>query len=311
MTNEENLSNLGELSRILILGEGSLYINKVKKLLLATPPDKLSSFILIGDVFLFKSVVYYIRLFKKDPQMTTLINHPEFSIEALERIIIYLHFQYSIRDMAIEDIFPEQLPPIEKNRILELLIQAKHIQNDYRIIMNLMSQLDRDMLERYIKEQENPVSYLGNMIRYIPEQTLKDFLYRNSDLYGYLKLFFVYSPEADQEIADTLMSYEQDIEEAMRTLIFAKKLKENKAKFPIKKHDTERISTIINQLRIMDDPEKSMNLLANQGAFLDETEYTIVKNILLNPQFSDILASVPSFSNNDLKLFLESDLHFF
>ena len=84
---DEKSSPLAELSRLLIMGEGAHYVNRVRRLLFAIPPAKLADFLLSVDHYLFKSIMYYLQLFRRLPETSELINSPEFSAQALEKVV--------------------------------------------------------------------------------------------------------------------------------------------------------------------------------------------------------------------------------
>lgn len=304
---------LEELSRILITGDGGFYLQHVRETLVRVNPADLSRFILDCDEFLFRSILYYIRLFRKEEAIARIVNDEAFSIEALERILLAIHLQYMIRGISVDELFEEQLFALNQERILDLLVNGEYIPIDQRISLNLIARLDREHLEKFIHARSNPIPYLGNLIKGLPEDVRRDFLFRNPELYGYLKLFFEFDENADQEVYNILMGYSDDIEEAIRTLVISKKFSsetENQT-FTGINLSAERLQKIIDDLKHVNDRERALELLHERHIFVDEREYLIVKNILMNPYFSDILDAIPEFQDQDLDMLKGTDLKFF
>lgn len=304
----ETEDDLALLAQMLLAGEGQYYVNRVRKLLAGVAPARLSDFVLEIDHYLFKLVVYFLRLFRREEAIEALINDPRFSTRALERIVVYLHYNLMVR---YEEEEPEScllsLPPLRQERIFDLLATGAYVPRDRALSMLLMGRLDRKSLDRLVREMPEPMNFLGDLVRGFPEEQLRSFLCKNPDLFGYLKAFFSIG-NPDPGIQNILVGHQQAVEETVRTLQRARRLQ---AEHPPGSRDVERIAAVLRELRASNDPVGALEVLEERDFFEDEREKQIVKNVLLNPQFADILGALPDFSEEELALFEGEDLVFF
>ena len=314
---------LAELSRMLIMGEGNFYINRIKTILIGVPPAKFAEFLLAADHYLFKSTVYYLRLFRTLPEIAGILNSPDFTLAALEKIVVYLHFNLQILEKPVDGIFGEQLPELSQEKYLALLLESRHVIRDHRICLNIVSRMNKESLDRFVNEKDNAIQILGEIIKQFPGETLKNFLYQNAELYGFLKLFFEYGSDSDQEVLELLEKYRDEVEEAVKIMFVAKNFSEENeyagAPEPPRpltpaegdefietdvQVDAGRIMGIVAELKSARNIEQAIELMDEKHGFQSVAEKHIVRNILINPHFRDILDSLPEMSGDEFK-FLE------
>lgn len=311
---EVRVNSTTMLIQAIILGEDVMLLHRVRDLMVQQNPAELSRILIEGDHYLFKSILYYLRLFRKEPAIHELINSEEFEIAALERIVFYLHYRYRVDELPVEDIFTIQFPFLDQNSYLRLLIHGEFVSRDPIISLNILSHLDRKRIDDFLKDYPDPIQFLGNLIKKLSGDMLDAFLYKNSELYGYLRLFFQNPEHSDSEVISILIEQEDKVRESLKTLRMAEYFREMK-KDATGNHsdhiDASRIYDIVNNLRQMDDVRSAINLMVEKKAFLNPSEKLIVSNLMLNPMYDDLLEAIPEMSHEELEMFGEDDLLFF
>ncbi len=303
---DEKSSPLAELSRLLIMGEGAHYVNRVRRLLFAIPPAKLADFLLSVDHYLFKSIMYYLQLFRRLPETSELINSPEFSAQALEKVVVYFQYNSAIQEIALEKIFTSHIPPLSQEKVLQLLLEIKSTARDHHLCLNIISLLDKEHLDIYIQQKPDAIKFLGEMITRYPQEMLRNILFQNPNLYGYLKLFFEYGDQANAGIIELLDKHESEMQEAIKATIMAKKLSDEKVELEYPAVDPRRVYRIIAELRDVENVASVLEILDNQGAFIHDTEKQIIRNVLVNPHFRFILDSM-EMTEQEIKHFQKDE----
>ncbi|MCB1172287.1 MAG: hypothetical protein KDK39_01920 [Leptospiraceae bacterium] len=317
MKSNPPLSPVAQLAQLLIMGEGRLYINRVRSAMAEIPPDKFSAFLLVADKYLFKCLVYYIQLFRDDEAIQNSLNADDFALEALERIVLYLHFNFTIREKETEPIFTEYLFYLGQARLLALLLDTSYIKRDPQICINIMSVLDTKHIDMYVNQRTSVHEFVGQMIHAVPAEQLRSLFFHNPGFFGYLRLMFEHAEIlaadravdwAESEIRALLDKLKPMVAEANQTQQLLAALKrEHKAGAAVK---PDRIRRILLGLRQMDHYQDAIEMLARQGAFESKAEQQIVQNLLINPHFRDILEDLPEFNPTELQWLQGNQIYF-
>lgn len=311
--NDQANNDLAELTRLMLTGDERLYIKKIRNILICADPFELSELILASDNYMFQSLLYYLQLFRERPEIKEIVNSPKFDIRALERIVIHFHQTCMLQGRSIEKIFTNYFPLLEQEQYFRLITETKYIPRDMLICFNILTKLDKSFLERFFNELKNAVDFINGIILGISEELTREFFCENPDLYQYFKMYVNHEKEIESHMGDYFESNDGYISEANDIIRTGQRI--SKSRLPVflpdGKRNPERITAIINEIKRTGNVNRTMQYLEKHATYYDETEMLLVRNILANPYFKDILNNLSHTMFEDLEGLHQKDVLFF
>lgn len=292
MTNSKEIYN--QLVDLLIVKEG-LHINEIKQFLSELTIEKFNDIAAeiskSDEPSLLAQFIYYLKLFRNNDKIKSLLNNNELSLAVLEKLIFFSFAQASINgtpeDMALDDI----LIFINQEKYLKLLLESEIILHDKLLSYYLLTKLDRKNIDVFFNNHPNIIEYLNGFI-ILPERTIRTILAKNPDLFGYISLFL---QTLNKEKADLFIKkYEIDINEMenIKSIILSINnnydLKKEKS-LPLSERDKNRLHEIVYRIKGINNVFNFLYTLESEGVVIDEAERNLIQEILDNPMFKNIL----------------------
>jgi hypothetical protein len=245
------------------------------------------------DYELYQQFFYFLILFRDMKNIQEYMNSDKFAIEMLEKFIIFT-FGYFVRhDNSTENIFDEILFFLNKNRLFELTMKSKYIQNDKHLLFLMLSKFDVNMLNRYfatIKDSSGIINYFLKL----PDDVLRRIISRNFRLFEYILLMMAEGESTLQVSSEFFAKYKEDILLFSKLNDMIRKYKEEtdfeKDKdLPFNQRNTSRISYIVNMAKAMPDPVQAVEYFATEQVFVDDMEKKIVLSVITDPMMKNVL----------------------
>ena len=249
---------------------------------------------------LFEYFLYYLVLFRDMNNIQNYINDDDVPIDVVERLILYTHGHCALRGFSVEDVLDEILYFIKPERLLQLLLESKHIARDKLFSFFILTKLDRTLLDKYFAEKREVASFIQSFMR-LPEDMMKAIITRNYRLFQYIMLLLMEEGNVDEGVKVFYERYKSDIEELSRLSDVIRKYKKEtdlslERDLPFGQRNMARISFLVNKIREMDDPIKAITYFEGEKVFADEKEKELLYEIVTNPMFKDtFLSSYGSF----------------
>ena len=251
------------------------------------------------DYELTQQFFYFLILFRDMKHLQEYMNSASFSIETLEKFIIFTFGYCGMHDASTENIMDDILYFINRERLFELIMKSKYIQNDKLLLFLMLSKFDVAMLNRYFSTVRD-VSGIINYFLKLPEEVLRGIISRNYHLFQYILLMMSEGESTQMISSEFFEKYKNDI------LIFSKlndmihRYRENtdfkkEKSLPFNQRDMSRISMIVNMVKEMPDPVRAVEYFSGEQVFIDEMEKKIVLSAVTDPMMKNV------FSKYDVK----------
>ncbi len=271
-------------------------INKIKPMF---EELKLDEFIeLVNRVFsaeeyeLTQQFLYFLILFRDMKHIQEYINSDKFTLDMLERFIIFTFGYCTIHDHSTERVLDEILFFLNDERLLELALNSHFINHDKLILFLILSKFDTNMLNRYFLKIKNTSEFAEHFVK-LPDEVLKSIITRNYHLFQYIMIMMA-EMEATQKIsAEFMKKYNEDIKQFSRLSDILKTYREKNdldkdRDIPFQKRDMSRISFLVNMVRELPDPVKAVEYFNGERVFVDEMEKSVVLAVVTDPMLKSM-----------------------
>ena len=254
-----------------------------------------------GEYELTQQFLYFLILFRDMTHIQDYINSEKFSINMLERFIIFTFGYCSIHDHSTERVIDEILFFLNNERLLDLALNSAYLNHDKLIIFLILSKFDAAMLNRYFSKIKNTSEFIESFVK-LPDEFLKSIISRNYHLFQYLMIMMSEVDSTKDTSADFIMRYNDDIKLFSRLSDILKQYREksnlNKEKsLPFEQRDMNRLSFLVNMIRELPDPVKAVEYFNVEKVFIDDMEKDVVLAVVTDPLLNNI------FRNYSLECF--------
>ncbi len=253
--------------------------------------DIIARMVETNDYELTQQFLYFLLLFRDMEHLQEYINSEDFTLEMLEKLMVFVYGYCTIHDHSTERIIDEILYFLENERLLELVLHSKVIARDKLLLFFIISRFDIELLNRYFARIKNVEEFINYFLK-LPEEILRSIIARNYHLFQYIMLMMA---EGDMEQAvstEFYGRYRKDIEQFSKLSDIVRQYRK-KANFekekdqPIDNRDMGRISYLVNMIRELPDPEKAIEYFDGEQIFMDELEKKIVYAVVTDPLLAD------------------------
>ena len=253
----------------------------------------------VDDYDLTQQFFYFLILFRDMKNIQEYMNSERFTLEILERFIIFAFVYCNLHDNTTENIMDEVLFFINRERLFDLTLKSKYIQGDKLLLFVILSRFDVPMLNKYFLQVTN-ITELINYFLKLPENILRGIITRNYHLFKYILLLMSESESTQQVSSEFFEKYRKDIQLFSRLNDMIQKYREttdyeNERSLPFNSRDMSRISLIVSMVKEMPDPVKAVEYFDGEHIFIDDIEKKIVLSAVTDPMMKNI------FSNYDSK----------
>ena len=246
------------------------------------------------DYELTQQFFYFLILFRDMKHLQEYMNSERFSIDVLEKFIIFTFGYCGMHDSSAENIMDDILFFINRDRLFELTMKSKYIQSDKLLLFLMLSKFDVNMLNKYFSTIKD-VSGVINYFLKLPEDVLRGIISRNYHLFQYILLMMSERESARMVSAEFFEKYKKDI------LLFSKLNDmihsyrnstdfEKEKNLPFSERDMSRISRIVSMVKEMPDPVKAVEYFAGEQVFIDEMEKKVVLSAVIDPMMKNIFS---------------------
>ncbi|MFA5519011.1 MAG: hypothetical protein WDA74_07140 [Spirochaetota bacterium] len=254
-----------------------------------------------GEYELTQQFLYFLILFRDMTHIQDYINSEKFSINMLERFIIFTFGYCSIHDHSTERVIDEILFFLNNERLLDLALNSAYLNHDKLILFLILSKFDAAMLNRYFSKIKNTSEFIESFVK-LPDEFLKSIISRNYHLFQYLMIMMSEVDSTKDTSADFIMRYNDDIKLFSRLSDILKQYREksnlNKEKsLPFEQRDMNRLSFLVNMIRELPDPVKAVEYFNVEKVFIDDMEKDVVLAVVTDPLLNNI------FRNYSLECF--------
>ena len=252
----------------------------------------------VDDYDLSQQFFYFLILFRDMKNIQEYMNSQRFTMGILERFIIFTFVYCNLHDNTTENIMDEVLFFISKERLFELTLKSKYIQNDKLLLFVILSRFDVPLLDKYFLQVRN-VTELINYFLKLPEDVLRGVISRNYHLFKYILLLMSESESTQQVSAEFFEKYKKDINLFSRLNDMIRKYRETtdyekERSLPFNSRDMSRISLIVSMVKEMPDPVKAVEYFDGEHIFIDEMEKKIVLSAVTDPMMKNIFSKYDS-----------------
>ncbi len=279
-----------------------MFINQIREILENISIEEFISFscnlIQNDDSSLLHSFNYYLVLFKDIPRIQELLAHESTPNLLLESLILwgFSTTNEKAKNPAvyiIDEVF-FFFPP---QKIRNLLLNSSVISRDTYLSYYLLTKLKGDDLTIFFEQKKDLRSFI-HKFHAIPKEEAKYIILRNPELFTYMIMHLHLFDSGD--LADSFTRhFEADIVEMERI----KKIAITSSLLEESSHkrgaiNNTRIRFLIHELLKLKEKHNISHLLEKKELFLDKKEQILVREILFNPMYHDILRAFhPSVEN--------------
>ncbi len=244
------------------------------------------------DPELTQQFLYFLILFRDMPHIQSYINSEQFTIEKLERFIIFTYGYCTMHGHSTERIIDEILFFLNNERLLDLALNSKFINNDKLILFLILSKFDIDMLNRYFSHVKNTGEFISYFVK-LPDIVLRSIISRNYHLFQYIMLMMAETDSTASVSGGFFEKYREDIRQFSRLSDILRQYRERtdfekERSLPFQKRDMSRLSFLVNMVRELPDPVKAVDYFSGERVFIDEMEKNIVLAVVTDPLLKNI-----------------------
>lgn len=244
------------------------------------------------DYELTQQFLYFLILFRDMKHLQDYINSARFTLQMLERFIIFTFGYCTIHEHSTERVLDEILFFLNDERLLDLALNSSYINHDKLILFLILSKFDINMLNRYFSKIKNTTEFIEHFVK-LPDEVMKSIISRNYHLFQYIMIMMA-EVETTQNVSAVFMNrYHEDIKQFSRLSDILRKYRENndldkEKELPFHKRDMSRLSFLVNMVRELPDPVRAVDYFNGERVFIDEMEKNIVLAVVTDPLLKNI-----------------------
>jgi hypothetical protein len=279
VTNRETLPELGKLHK--------LFSSTTQKEFLETIETAMAS----ADRNMFMMLLYFIIIFRDMDIVKNTLNDSATSIEIIEKLVMFALGHCHLQGYTTERILDEILNFVSEEKLLELILNSKHISRDKLLLFFILTKLDNNALNKFFMKQTDLTSFIESFLR-LPDEIMRSIINRNYRLFQYLMVMMSEEISLNENLKIFYSKYKADIEQLSQLgdVIRSYKSKVNldsEKVMPFNSRDMSRISFLVNKIRSLPEPYKAIEYFDGEGMFADKAEKNIVYEVVTNPVFKN------------------------
>ena len=242
--------------------------------------------------------VYFLMLFRDMEHIQSYINSEKFTIDKLERLIMFTFGYCTMHDHSIDRVLDEILFFLDNKRLLDLALNSSFINNDKLILFMILTKFDIVMLNTYFSQIKDTSRFINFFVK-LPDEVLRSIISRNYHLFQYIMLMMAEVDTGVELSAEFINRYSLDLQQFGKLSDILKQYRaktdfEKERELPFDKRDMQRLSFLVNMVRELPDPVKAVEYFAGERVFIDDMEKSIVLAVVTDPLLKNI------FKNYDL-----------
>jgi len=236
--------------------------------------------------------VYFLMLFRDMEHIQRYINSEKFTLDKLERLIIFTFGYCTMHDHSIDRVLDEILFFLDNKRLLDLALNSAYINNDKLMLFMILTKFNIEMLNTYFSKIRD-VSKFINFFLKLPDEVLRSIISRNYHLFQYIMLMMAEVDTGQELSADFINRYSLDLQQFGKLSDILKQYRaktdfEKEKDLPFDKRDMQRLSFLVNMVRDLPDPVKAVEYFAGERVFMDEMEKSVVLAVVTDPMLKNI-----------------------
>jgi len=242
--------------------------------------------------------VYFLMLFRDMEHIQRYINSEKFTIDKLERLLIFTFGYCTMHDHSIDRVLDEMLFFLDHKRLLDLALNSSYVNNDKLMLFMILTKFDTDMLNKYFSKIKDTSKFIDFFIR-LPDEVLRSIISRNYHLFQYIMLMMA-EVDTGQELSEEFINrYSLDLQQFGKLGDILKQYRsktdfDKEKGLPFNQRDMQRLSFLVNMVRDLPDPVKAVAYFAGERVFIDDMEQSVVLAIVTDPMLKNI------FKNYDI-----------
>jgi len=242
--------------------------------------------------------VYFLMLFRDMEHIQRYINSEKFTLDKLERLIMFIFGYCAMHDHSIDRVLDEILFFLDHKRLLDLALNSVVINHDKLILFMILTKFDTEMLNTYFSKIKDVTRFIQYFIK-LPDDVLRSIISRNYHLFQYIILMMAEVDTGEELSSEFIDKYSLDLQQFGKLSDILKKYRsrtdfEKDKNLPFHQRDMLRLSFLVNMVRELPDPVKAIEYFAGERVFMDEMEKGVVLAIVTDPMLKNI------FRNYDL-----------
>ena len=242
--------------------------------------------------------IYFLMLFRDMEHIQKYINSDQFTLDKLERLIMFTFGYCTMHDHSIDRVIDEILFFLDNKRLLDLALHSALINNDKLILFMILTKFNIEMLNTYFSQIKD-VSRFTNFFVRLPDEVLRSIISRNYHLFQYILLMMAEVDTGVELSSDFINKYSLDLQQFGKLSDILKQYREKtdfekERDLPFDQRDMQRLSFLVNMVRELPDPVKAIEYFAGERVFIDDMEKNVVLAVVTDPLLKGI------FKNYDL-----------
>ncbi len=242
--------------------------------------------------------IYFLMLFRDMEHLQRYINSEKFTLDKLERLIMFIFGYCAMHDNSIDRVLDEILFFLDNKRLLDLALKSVFINNDKLILFMILTKFNIEMLNTYFSKIKDTSKFINFFVK-LPDEVLRSIISRNYHLFQYIMLMMAEVDTGVALSAEFINRYSLDLQQFGKLSDILKQYRaktdfEKERELPFDKRDMQRLSFLVNMVRELPDPVKAVEYFAGERVFIDDMEKNVVLAVVTDPMLKNI------FKNYDL-----------
>lgn len=301
VSEKKNVYDDAYILKKLLTDQSGLFINQIKEIMENISFEEFNKFsrdlLQNNDLEILKTLNYYLFLFKKIPSVQRLMNHEDTPLGLLECLIKF-DYENVMSKKKLVDInnLDHAFYYLNQDKYLNLLVYSEKINTDHTLSYFILTLMDKTTIEKFFDKKENLKEFvLGFQL--LSEDIARTLILRNPDLFSFLVMYLHIFDQS--EIAEEITrKFEKDIVEMekIKKIAIQSSLieEESEATQSESKHkiSSKRLQFLIAEFVRIKEKHDINKLLEKDEIFHSKQEQSLVREILLNPMYRDILRSL-------------------
>jgi hypothetical protein len=256
------------------------FIELVDKVFAAEDPEVTQQFI------------YFLMLFRDMEHIQRYINSEKFTIDKLERLIMFTFGYCTMHDHSIDRVIDEILFFLDNKRLLDLALNSALINHDKLILFMILTKFNIEMLNTYFSKIKDVSSFINFFVK-LPDEVLRSIISRNYHLFQYILLMMAEVDTGHTLSEEFINRYSLDLQQFGKLSDILKRYRERtdfekEKDLPFHQRDMQRLSFLVNMVRELPDPVKAVEYFAGERVFMDEMEKNVVLAVVTDPLLKNI-----------------------
>lgn len=244
------------------------------------------------DYELTQQFLYFLMLFRDMRHIQSYINSDKFTIDKLEKFIMFIFGYCTIHEHSTDRVLDEILFFLDNERLLDLALNSAFINNDKLILFIILTKFDTDMLNRYFAGMKDRIKFINSFVK-LPDEVLRSIIARNYHLFQYIMIMMGEMDTGETTSSAFVTKYSSDIQQFSRLSDILKQYRlrtdfRKEKGLPFEKRDMQRLSFLVNIVRDLPDPVKAIDYFAGEKVFMDDMEKNVVLAVVTDPMLKNI-----------------------